>query len=480
MEHDESMRVLFATAELAPVAAVGGLAQAAAGLVAELRGEGVTVDVVLPDYGGTALAGERTFALAVPPWAGPMTVRVGSHPVAGELHLVSNPAMARSHPYLQPDGQGWPDNADRFFALSRAIAAIVQADPPDVLHLNDWHTGATLAAVPGSADGGVPSVLSLHNLAYQGFAPGSWLARLGPRAEHFEWYGGTNPLSGAIALADAVVAVSPTYADEILTPAGGFGLDAALRNRRDAVAGIRNGVDAAVWDPASDPALAANYSATDAVATRLAAKAANRAAAARRLERAWGGERGDGVPLAVMVTRLTGQKGVDLVAQLVPVLADIPLRLAVLGTGEAGLAAVLRAGAEAHPESFAFVDAYDDELAHLLFAGADLYLMPSRFEPCGLAQMQAMRYGALPVVTDVGGLHDTVRDADRHRGGTGFSTPEPTGAAVTAALFRAARALRNRRRREAIVKRAMATDWSWRGPAREYVALYHRLVRRTE
>jgi starch synthase len=464
------VRVAFATAELAPLAAVGGLAQAAAGLVAELRRQGVDVDVLMPDYGGVRLSDERTESVPVVAWAGPCTVRSGVHPVAGRVRLVSVPGIARSHPYLQPNGEGWPDNHERFLAFSRAVAAIVSAERPDVVHLNDWHTGAALAAL----DGTIPSVLSLHNLAYQGTTGGEWLHRIGARARHYEWYGGTNPLSGAIALADAVVAVSPTYATEILTPEGGFGLDGSLRNRWAAVSGILNGIDTDVWDPARDAALPVPYSAGDAAPARSAAKAAARAVVVARVGRAADWDP-DGL-LAVMVTRLTSQKGVDLLVPVIPILGDIPLRLVVLGSGEAELAAGLHNAAVDHPDTFAFVDAYDDELAHLLFAAADLYVMPSRFEPCGLAQMQAMRYGALPVVTDVGGLHDTVVDADAHRGGTGFVAPQPTSAALTAALFRAVRRLGNRRQRDTLAGRVMRIDWSWTGPAQRYVALYERLT----
>jgi starch synthase len=461
------MRVLFATAELAPVAVVGGLAHAAGGLTAELRRQGVEVDVVLPDYGGIELAGEHTRPIPVPSWARPATVRTGEHAVAGRLHLVRTKGIQRSHPYLRPDGSGWPDNAERFIAFSRAVAAMVLADPPDVLHLNDWHTGAVLAAL----DAPPPTVLSLHNLAYQGLTDGSWLERLGPRAEHYEWWGGTNPLSGAVALADKVVAVSPNYAREILTPEGGFGLDGSLRNRWADVSGIRNGIDQAVWDPATDRHLTATYSLDAGMSAVLAAKAANRRVLGDRF-----GWPDDGTPLAAMVTRLTEQKGVDLIAPIVPVLRQIPLRLAVLGAGEATIAAELAALVSEHPHQFAFVEGYDEELSHRLFAAADLYLMPSRFEPCGLAQMQAMRYGAIPVVTDVGGLRDTVPDADEHRDGNGFVADRVDAVALVSALFRASRRLADRRRRQALVRRIMKLDWSWRGPAAEYVNLYRGLT----
>ena len=245
------MRVLFATAELAPVAAVGGLASAAAGLVHELRDQGVEVLVALPDYGDAQLASDESFDLAVPAWAAPATVRVGHHPIAGELHLVSVPGMARPHPYLQPDGSGWPDNEPRFLAFSAAVAALWRAVGADVLHLNDWHT----AAVLGAFDVGPPSVVSIHNLAYQGVAGGAWLGVLGPRAGAYEWFGGCNPLKGGLMLADAIVAVSPSYAREILEPANGFGLDGVLRERAGALHGIRNGIDARVWNPATDPEL---------------------------------------------------------------------------------------------------------------------------------------------------------------------------------------------------------------------------------
>jgi starch synthase len=459
--HTVDMRVVFATAELSPVATVGGLAAAAAGLGIELRRLGVDLDIVMPDYGDVILAGETTRVLDVPAWVGTATVRAGDHPAAGRLHLVSVPGVARPHPYLQASGEGWPDNSERFFRFARAVAAFVEDEPPDVLHLNDWHAGPALAALTDAP----PTVVSIHNLAYQGVADAVWLDRIGPNAAHFEWWGGTNPLSGALALADRIVAVSPHYADEIVTPEGGFGLDEPLRHRADDLVGILNGIDTEVWDPANDPLIAATFDLAS-----LEARAANRVALLERV-----GFPDDGVVLASVVTRLTHQKGVDLLAPLVPLLTQVPMRLVVLGSGDAALAAQLHRLAGEHPGSFAFVDGYDEALSHLLFAGADLSLMPSRFEPCGLTQMQAMRYGAVPVVTAVGGLVDTVTDADLHRSGTGFVAERATSEDLLAALFRAERRVRDRRRRVAMQKRVMAIDWSWREPAREYLALYGEL-----
>lgn len=457
------MRIAFATAELTPIATVGGLAAAAAGLVRALREQGHVVDLLVPDYGGIELAQESVRALDVPAWVGQARIRSGHHPVVGDLHLVSVPGSARAHPYLRPDGQGWPDNTERFLGFARAVAAFVAETRPDVVHLNDWHTATAL----GALDGGIPSVLSLHNLAYQGAAPPEWLTRIGPRGQHYEWWGGMNPLTGAIALADRIVAVSPTYAREILTPEGGFGIHEALRFRGDAVVGILNGIDTDIWDPSTDTALGHTFD-RHTLEDREAAREALRA----RL-----GFPSDGTLLATVVTRLTEQKGIDLLLPMIPALAEIPLRLGILGSGDAALAAQLHAVAEAHADWFTFIEGYDDALSHQMFAGADLYLMPSRFEPCGLTQMQAMRYGAVPVVTPVGGLIDTVRDLDLDpRRGTGVVAHAATSVAMTAAVFRAVRRLSDARRRAAVQRRVMDIDWSWTEPAEKYTQIYRDLL----
>lgn len=456
------MRVVFATAEFAPVATVGGLAAAASGLVGELRRLGVEVDVVMPDYGGVRLANESTIELDVPDWVGTARLRVGEHQSAGRLHLIAVPGIARPHPYLQDNGEGWPDNTERFLRFSRALAAFVDLDAPDVLHLNDWHTGTTLAAL----DELPPTIVSIHNLAHQGVAGAEWLDRIGPRAAHYEWWGGVNPLSGALALADRIVTVSPNYASEILTPEVGCGLDGPLRNRVEHIIGILNGIDTDVWDPAHDSLIAAPFDSSS-----LDARAANRTALLDRV-----GFAHDEVPLAAVVTRLTHQKGIDLLIPLVPLMAQIPMRLAVLGSGDADLAAHLGALAGQFPESLAFVEGYDESLSHLMFAGCDLFLMPSRFEPCGLTQMQAMRYGAIAVVTAVGGLVDTVVDADLDPLGTGFVAASIASADLMAALFRAERCVADRRRCTELRQRIMAIDWSWRDPAQRYLTLYDELA----
>ena len=459
-----AVHVLFATAEFAPVASVGGLAAAAAGLVGELRRQGVTVDVVMPDYGDVELLGETSFGLGdVPAWVAPAAVRSGTHPQAGRLHLVTVPGIVRRHPYVQPDGTGWPDNDARFLGFSMVVAALARRWGPDVLHLNDWHTAAALGDAPPT----LPSVVSIHNLAYQGATGPEWLGRLGPRSAAYERFGFCNALSGGLLLADRIVAVSPSYATEILDPVNAYGLEGVLEHRRDALVGILNGIDTDVWNPVADPLLAATYATPDPVA-----RGANRTAVldAVGLPDAPG-------PLVVMVTRLVEQKGVDLVLPMLPLLYRMPARLAVLGSGDVALADALHAAAAEHPASVAFVEGYDERLSHRLFAGGDLLLMPSRFEPCGLAQMQALRYGTLPVVTAVGGLRDTVTDLDdAPAAGTGWAAARPDPVDLLDALHRAVRGWSVPATRQAAQARGMATDWSWREPAARHLELYEAIV----
>ena len=457
------MKVLFASAEFAPLARVGGLAAAAAGLVAELRRQGVDVHVVVPDYFATPLLDESVVTLDVPEWAGPTTARTGSLAGIGAITLIDAFGVRKSHPYLTPDGHGWPDNDRRFMAFSAALGALAEATHPDVLHLNDWHTCVALAHMAELP----PTMLTIHTLGYQGRTNPGWLMTLPKRVEAFEQWGDCNPLLGGIRLADVVVAVSPNYAAEITTPQGGFGLDGPLRERGDRLVGILNGIDADEWDPHTDRHLPATYSAND-----VAAKATIRADLLARY-----GLTDGGGPLLTMVTRLAEQKGVDLLVPLTPFLRRLGASLIVLGDGEQALADALAAAAAAHPHEVAFVRGYDEALAHQLFAGADVFTMPSRFEPCGLAQMQSMRYGTLPLVTDVGGLHDTVIDVDdAPTGGTGIVVPDASSVALMDGLHRMVKAYAQPRRRAAMQRRGMAVDWSWKRPAAAHVDWYRRLL----
>lgn len=457
------MRVLFATAELAPFVKVGGLGDAAAGLIKALLSRGVEVEVVLPDYGNLPLAVTERRPLDLPPWAGPTRQIRGRLDGFPAVTLIESPLLARPHPYNDDEGRGWPDNDTRFMIFSAAISALARLRGPDVLHLNDWHTGAALGLLTDPP----PSVFTIHNLAYQGQAPASWLARLPHRSEAYEWYGGTNPLTGAVALADRVTTVSPTFAIEATRPETGFGANEALAARGDDFTGILNGIDTEAWDPLTDPHLAIHYDSSNPgrkreIGRRLA------------LEVGWDGSN---EPLIGMVTRLTDQKGVDLALDSSTALRQLGARMILLGAGERSLSDSARTIAREIPDRFHFREGYDEGLAHRIFAGSDLYLVPSRFEPAGLTQMQAMRYGSIPVVTDVGGLHDTVSDADAHpETGNGLVALQPSTTAVADALGRGIGAWRSTKRRGEIRRRGMTHDWSWSGPASEYHRLYSEIA----
>ncbi len=462
-ETSSGVRILFASAELAPIARVGGLAEAAAGLVRALRDAGVDVHLVVPDYGGVALSDEEEITIDGPEWVGPVTIRRGRHEVVGNVDLVHVPGMDRPHPYLDESGEGWPDNDRRFMGFSAAITLLANRTNPDVIHLNDWHTAAATAWLHGR----FPTVLTIHTLGYQGVSSESWLQHLGHQAFRFAWWGATNPMAGAIQLADRVLTVSPTYASEIVTDGGGAGLHDRLAALGDRLIGIRNGIDTGIWNPASDPLIAAKYTAAD-TTDRSACRAA------LYTEAGWAE---DTQPLIAVVSRLVDQKGIDFALSCARFLDTMPARLMVLGSGSVSIADGLRYWQDRHPDRVWFFDGYDEPLAHRLFAGSDLFFMPSRFEPCGLAQMQAMAYGSIPVVTGVGGLVDTVVDDDRNRGdGTGFISESVDDAGILDALHRGVRAVRMSRRRDAIQRRGMTADWSWMQPAADHIELYHELA----
>ena len=457
------LRVLFASAEFAPLARVGGLAAAAAGLVAELRRNNVDVQVAIPDYFSTPLQGESVQHLVVPDWAGPAKARTGTLAGIGKITLIDAFGIPKSHPYLQPDGTGWPDNDRRFMAFSAALAALTEVVRPDVLHLNDWHTCASLGHLAMAP----PTMLTIHTLGYQGRTNPGWLKTLPHHVDAFEQWGDCNPLIGGIRLANVVVAVSPNYAYEITTPEGGFGLDGPLRERGDRLVGILNGIDDEEWNPQTDPHLPINYSSDD-----VSAKAKMRSDLITRF-----GLTDGGGPLMSMVTRLADQKGVDLLLPVTPFLRGLGASLIVIGDGQQGIADAVTSAADADPHHVAFVRGYDEALAHQLFAGSDVFVMPSRFEPCGLAQMQSMRYGTLPLVTDVGGLHDTVVDVDAvPTRGTGVVVPGANSVALMDGVHRMVKAYSQPRRRSAMQRRGMNIDWSWRSPTAAHIDWYRRIV----
>ncbi len=459
------MKILFAAAECAPMVRVGGLAEAASGLVTELRAEHDVV-VVLPDYGFVDFVEESSVELNVPDWAAPARARFGSSPGFGEVVLIDRVGMARPHPYVDPaNGTAWPDNDHRFIGFSAALADLIRRESPDVVHLNDWHTAATM----GFLSDPPPTVLTIHTLGYQGVTNGSWLARLPVEPWRFAWYDVANMLVGAVRTVDRIIAVSPNYAAEIVRPEHGMAFDRELADRGEDLVGILNGIDEAQWSPKSDPYLPAPYGVGRAGAGKRAAK--------DELVSRMGWPDAD-APLIGVVSRLVDQKGIDLLAGAARFLDGLGANLMVLGSGTPELDDTVRSMADQYPDRVRVeVGNYDVELAHLIFAGADLMAIPSRFEPCGLAQMQAMNYGTLPVASAVGGLVDTIVDIDADPdSGNGVLLAEVSVAGLVDGLHRGVRAWSQKSTRRDMQRRGMKTDWSWTEPARRHVELYQDLV----
>jgi len=470
----QRLRVLYATPEAAPWAKTGGLGDVAEALPRALEAAGADVRVLVPAYPSITRELSRTTVIAeLAPFASFPAARLLGAPGEPALWLLDCPAYyARpGGPYQSPQGTDWPDNHLRFGLLSRVAALLAGgATPlawrPEVLHCNDWQCGLAPAYLAFSGGAHAASVMTLHNLAYQGLFPAAALTELALPAASFtpdglEFYGKLSFLKAGLRYADLLTTVSPTYAREIQGPELGFGLDGLLRQRSADLVGILNGIDTETWNPARDPLIAARYD-----TARLDAKAANKAA----LQRAFGLPAAPDAPLAAMASRLVPQKGADLVPGAAREIVRRGAQLALLGTGERELEDVWRALAARHPRHVAARIAFDERLAHLVEAGADLFLMPSRFEPCGLNQFYSMRYGTLPLVRRTGGLADSVSEQ------TGFLFDEPSAQAFGAALGRALDAWHDRAAWRALQRAGMARDFGWQGPARAYLAAYRRAL----
>ncbi|MDO9244028.1 MAG: glycogen synthase GlgA, partial [Rhodocyclaceae bacterium] len=383
------------------------------------------------------------------------------------------------NPYLNPEGSDWLDNHLRFGLLSRVAARLAaRANPatpldwrPDILHCHDWQTALAPYYLRFYEKDGAASVLTIHNLAFQGIFPPQVLDELGLLASDWhidgvEYYSQLSFLKAGLRHADRLTTVSPTYAREIQTVAEGMGLSGLLKSRAPNLTGILNGIDTDIWSPARDPHLAANYD-----YDHLNAKRKNKAA----LQREMGLAVRDDCPLFAVVSRLTSQKGLDLVAEAGDQLATLPAQLVVLGNGDKTLEAAFRKLAERHPQHIAVTIGFDEALAHRIEAGADCFLMPSRFEPCGLNQMYSLAYGTPPLVRATGGLADTVIDADSGALGNGFVFSEATPAAFMHTVRRALQAWHDPKRWRQLQRTAMAGDYSWRVPAARYLDLYRSL-----
>ncbi len=483
------MKILFAASEIYPLIKTGGLADVAYGLPRALSDMDNDVCLLLPAYASVLAQVEHTCQLGTLDIWGDgrthqVTILAAQHEAfAGTLWLAECAALFErpGNPYLQPDGTDWPDNAERFCVFARAVA-VLAADQlalnwkPDVVHVHDWQTGLVPALLEDLPER-PRCVFTIHNLAYGGHFSRELFERL-HLSEHWwssegmEFYGGFSMLKAGIVYADAVTTVSPTYAQEICTPAFGYGLEGLLRSRAWKLSGILNGVDEVAWNPAHDPYLP-HYFSAEAIQP---GKTQNKQALLDQFGLGADDE-ASAQPLLGFVGRLVEQKGIDLILQAIPeLLAHTAARFILIGSGVAHYEQWMNQLAAQHPERVAVYIGYNEALAHLLEAGCDLFMMPSRFEPCGLNQMYSLKYGTLPVVYHTGGLADTVVNAtdENIAAGTanGFVFYRPDAQALSGTIHWALQHYADKNHWQQLQRNAMRADFGWQRSARAYLRVY--------
>lgn len=478
------MRVLSVASEFFPLIKTGGLADVAGALPGALAAEQVEMRSLLPGYPAVKqqLSGTSVVAEFEDLFGGGATLRETAYgPGATPLLILDAPHLydRPGNPYVGKNGHDWPDNHFRFAALAWVAARVglglIEGWRPDVIHGHDWQAGLVPVYLR-DADARPSTLLTIHNLAFQGLFPANLLTALRlPRAsfsiDGLEYYGQISFLKGGITSADHLTTVSPSYAREICTPAFGAGLDGVLRQRQAVLTGITNGIDAEIWNPETDPNIAKPYG-----GRTLDAKAANKAA----LQQRFGLHPADSALLFCVISRLTAQKGLDLLLGALETILSRGGQLAVLGSGDTGLEEAFLAAARNHPGRIGVVFGYDEALSHKMQAGADAIIVPSRFEPCGLTQLYGLRYGTLPVVARVGGLADTIIDANQAAlldgVATGFQFTADDAAGLRTAIERAFELYADRQAWQAVQRRAMGCKVDWSVPAKTYASLYRTLV----
>ncbi len=476
------MNVLSVAAEIYPLIKTGGLADVVGALPAALAPHDVEMMCFVPGYPSVLQALDnpqelhRFSELA----GGQAALRIGKAQGLNVIVLDAPQLFSRpGNPYLGPDGKDWPDNAQRFAVFSEVAAELARGSyghySADILHAHDWQ--AALACTYLRYRGGPKSLLTIHNIAFQGiFAPETFMSLHLPQEAYgldgVEFYGNISYMKGGLASATALSTVSPTYAQEICTANYGMGLEGVLQARRLSLSGIVNGIDADVWNPATDTSLAQRY---DAKTTDL------RKRNKRELEKQFNLEEGDGIIHGV-VSRLTWQKGLDKFATLLDDVVAGGARVVVLGNGEPTIEQAFRAAALKHPGRIGVITAYSEPLSHLIQGGADTMVVPSRFEPCGLTQLYGLRYGCVPVVSRVGGLADTIIDANDAALGaqvaTGIQFAPVDGPTLQGALSRAQWLYNQPALWRRLQQRGMASDVSWDRSARAYADLYQQILLR--
>jgi starch synthase len=483
----DAVRVLHGAAEIFPLVKTGGLADVIGALPPALVRAGAEVRLLLPGLPAIADAvmHQKTICEFGPIFgAARATLRLGTLTSAGvPVYVIHSPYLYSrgGGPYQDSAGADWTDNLQRFALLGWVIAHLAagELDPdwtPDVVHTHDWHAAMACAYTAAHPATRAASVFTVHNLAFQGLFEQGDFPVLGlpsrfMSSQGLEFHGKVSFMKAGLKFADRVNTVSPTYAREIATQEFGFGLDGVIRRRGSDVSGILNGIDTEIWDPQKDPALVSNYD-----ADRLSGKTKCKLALQAEMGLAIDAD----TPLFGVVSRLASQKGLDLVLSALPRLLHSGAQLVVQGTGEPALEAAVRDAAQAHAGRVATRLEYDEARAHRIIAGADVVLLPSRFEPCGLTQMYGLRYGTLPLVRRVGGLADTVVDANeenlRAKRATGFVFDEATPSALESAIERAMKLYRSPPTWRELQVRAMAQDFSWQRSAAQYLQLYRESI----
>ena len=474
-EFPRMIKVLMVASEAAPFAKTGGLADVVGSLPPALRDFDCEVAVLIPRYRAVDLSSARRIYDSLPVWLGGVMHHTSLYQAdaATPFYFLEAPTLYDRDGFYGDEDGDYPDNAVRFAVFSRAALAVARrVFRPQIIHCHDWQSGLvpvylrTVFAYDPTFMG-MRTLFTIHNLGYPGLFPPAVLPQVGLDRRVFsmdglEFFGRVSFIKGGLNYSDVLSTVSRKYALEIQTPEYGFGLDGVLRARSSDLYGILNGVDYGNWNPQADPHIAAHFSADDLSGKRLCKQ---------DLIREFGlPEAAMNRPLAGVVSRLTPQKGTELIIEILEALAAEDLYLVILGSGDAVYADALRAAVVAQADRIGVRFGYDETLAHKIEAGADMFLMPSQYEPSGLNQMYSLRYGTIPVVRATGGLDDTIDE------GTGFKFQEYSAQAFLAAIRAAATAYEDRQGWEAMMRRGMRIDYSWRASAAEYAALYQRLL----
>lgn len=485
----------MAASEAVPYAKTGGLADVVTALAMELSRLGHRITLLLPGYRGKATHGTyrvvTRFSVTAGEKKAEVTVEEEFFPVAESSYKI-RVFLVRYDPYFdrpglyQEDHRDYPDNLDRFTLFCRAVLHVlrilteVQGEEVDVLHLHDWQTALCsvyLKVLPGEYIGlqRIKTLLTVHNLGYQGIFPAEEFVKTGLPPSLFspsglEFYGSINCLKGGLIYSDAVSTVSPTYAKEIITAEYGCGLEGVLSNRIDGIRGITNGIDTTIWDPEHDSHLPAHYTAANLAGKHVCKRALQEEFGLPNLE----------VPVLGVIGRLTFQKGFDLLIEILPELMSLKLQMVFLGTGDDALERHLRAMQAEYSGKIGLSIGFDEGLAHRVEAGADMLIMPSRYEPCGLSQLYSLRYGTVPIVRRTGGLADTVvsfrPSTVKSKSATGFHFTDASSDALLTTIMLALYVYKDNETWNSMVKSGMSTDLSWRRSAKLYAKLFLAMV----